>query len=124
VKQRPTNLNLFTIRFPITAVVSILHRISGVVLFFLIPVLLFALHLSLHDSSIWETSSVYMQFWYVKGFFWVTVSALLYHLLAGARHLMMDMGFGESLRVGRITAKLVLALSILLSLGLGYRIWF
>ena len=36
---RPKNLNLFTIRFPIPAIVSILHRISGIILFFLIPCL-------------------------------------------------------------------------------------
>lgn len=46
-KQRPVNLALLTIRFPATAVASILHRASGVLVFLLIPFLLWALDRSL-----------------------------------------------------------------------------
>lgn len=49
--NRPKNLNLFTLRFPLSAVVSILHRLTGVLLFLTIPALALLFNLSLSSAS-------------------------------------------------------------------------
>lgn len=123
VKKRPIDLDLFAIHFPITAIVSILHRISGVFLFFIIPLLLWSLQSSLADSGSlnWERAA---RGYGCKLFIWFILSALFYHLLAGLRHLAMDMGWGESLPAARITAATVLVVSIAYSIGLGVWLWF
>src|ERR1700733_11708112 len=94
--KRPKNLDLFTIRFPLPAIVSILHRISGVVLFLLIPACLWLLQYSL----------TYVGFEHLFGFFhqpavkivlWCVLLPFIYHLLAGIRHLLSDMHIGTTL---------------------------
>ena len=124
VKKRPINLDLFSIRFPITAIVSILHRMSGVFLFLIIPWLLWSLQSSLESGPAlaepWEQITHGHSF---KLVIWLILSALFYHLFAGLRHLIMDMGWGESLLAARITAKAVLVLSIVYSIGLGVWLW-
>jgi len=52
--RNPKNLNLFTIRFPVPAMVSILHRVSGVVLFVLMPLLTISLYWSLKNENIFN----------------------------------------------------------------------
>lgn len=54
---------------------------------------------------------------------WGILSALAYHLVAGIRHLIMDMGVGESLEGGRLGAKLVLIIAAVLIAGLGVWLW-
>jgi succinate dehydrogenase / fumarate reductase cytochrome b subunit len=123
VKKRPINLNLFSVRFPITAIVSILHRMSGVFLFLIIPGLLWGLQCSLSDSASIALKKIGSGLGF-KLFIWLTLSSLFYHLFAGLRHLIMDMGWGESLGSARITAKAVLVLSVFYSIGLGIWLWF
>lgn len=122
-KQRPVNLDLLSIRFPLPAIVSILHRISGVILFLLIPMLL----LILADSLASPVSFLNLQYLFaspiLKLIVWVILSALIYHLTAGLRHLLMDAGVGETKSGGRIGAILVLAISVLLILLAGVWIW-
>lgn len=121
-RARPVNLNLFTIRFPLPAIVSILHRVSGVFLFLFIPVALWTLDYSLtvdgfdalHD---WRGSII------AKLIIWAILSAFLYHLVAGIRHLISDIHVGSSLRGGRTTAMLVFAISIILVILAGVWLW-
>lgn len=54
---------------------------------------------------------------------WASLAALIYHLIAGVRHLIMDMGIGESLEGGRRGAIIVLVLSVVLILLAGVLIW-
>lgn len=55
---------------------------------------------------------------------WGVLAALAYHTVAGLRHLLMDMGIGESLEGGRAGAKAVIVLAVLLILAIGvYLIW-
>lgn len=54
---------------------------------------------------------------------WGILSALTYHLVAGIRHLIMDLGVGESLEGGRLGAKLVLVIAAVLISGLGVWLW-
>lgn len=120
--SRPKNLNLFTIHFPIPAIVSILHRISGAVLFLLIPFILWALQTSLTYDG-FDT----MQQWFgnalVKIVVWLTLAAFLYHLVAGVRHLMSDMHIGDTLKAGRRSAMLVFIVSAVIILLAGVWLW-
>ena len=122
--KRPVNLNLFTIAFPVPAIVSILHRISGVILFLLIPVLLALLACSLHSSDGFKQVLSFFAHPLVKFFIWASLLALFYHLIAGVRHLLMDSHWGDSLKGGRLGAKLVLVVTIILMLILsGLWLW-
>lgn len=122
-KQRPVNLDLKTMKFPIPAIASILHRISGIILFLLIPVMLCILNCSLKSADDFARVASYFANPITKLLVWGFVSALIYHLLAGLRHIAMDMGFGETLSAGRTTARLVIALSLILIITAGWLLW-
>lgn len=117
---RPVFLNLMQIKFPMPAIVSILHRISGVALFLLLPLLLWMLSRSLASPDTFEALKVNAP---LKFFSWVTLSALYYHVVAGVRHIIMDCGIGESLKGGRGGAIIVMALSALGIIFLGIWLW-
>jgi succinate dehydrogenase / fumarate reductase cytochrome b subunit len=121
-RVRPVNLNLFTIRFPLPAIVSILHRVSGVFLFLSIPILLWAL-----DYSLTQDGFDAMHDWrgniLTKLIIWAMLAAFLYHFAAGIRHLLSDIHIGSSLRSGRRTALMVLVFSIVLILLAGIWLW-
>ena len=101
------------------AIASILHRISGILIFLLLPFMLYGLKMSL--TSITDFAA--LQFlWHnlgIKFIVWCFISALVYHSLAGVRHLIMDLGCGETVTAGKRSAWLVfiLALFIIMSLG-------
>ncbi len=119
---RPKNLNLFTIRFPISAIISILHRVSGVILFLLIPVVIGCLSFSLTEPGFenlqgWLTNPL------AKFIFWILLAPFCYHLVAGIRHLLMDAHIGTSKRGGRLSSILTLIISILLVILAGVWLW-
>jgi len=122
-KKRPVNLNLMTIQFPITAIISILHRLSGVLLFLAIPLLLWMFQRSLQSAYDFHQLRALLQTPLVSIFLWFLLSALFYHLLAGIRHLVMDTGVGDSLAHGRLGAKIVLALAIIMAIMIGVWLW-
>lgn len=122
-QKRPINLDLGTMKFPPMAIASILHRISGLVLFLLMPVMLCFLAMSLHSSeSFVKLTAMLASPWY-KLILWAFAAALIYHLLAGIRHLIMDLGYGEEVSSGRRSAILVIVLAVILTLLLGIWIW-
>src|SRR3990167_2410781 len=122
-KKKPVNLDLTTMAFPPMAIASILHRISGVVLFLCLPVILYWLNLSLKNASSFTDLQLILANPYYKSLLWLFVSSLWYHLIAGIRHMFMDIGIGESLKAGYASANLVIILGILGALGLGVLIW-
>lgn len=122
-EQRPINLNLFTIKFPIPAIISILHRVSGAFLFLLIPVLLWFLQASFTSINRFDDIQDFLLFPSVRFFIWIFFAALIFHLVAGIRHLMMDLGLGESLKAARFSSWAVLFISSLITLGLGIWLW-
>lgn len=111
-KKRPINLNLLNFSFPITAITSIIHRITGVVLFFAVPLYLWMLDVSLADKSGFVKVQRCLDTGGMKFFNWLVLCTLSYHFLAGLRHIIMDFGFGESRCVAKITSKLLLVLSV------------
>ncbi len=114
---RPVNLDLTTVKFPLPAITSILHRISGVALFFGIGVVLYLLQLSLESEAGFERVTELLRATPVKLMVWLILTGLLYHLIAGIKHLLMDWGLGESregaLRGAQITLILALAAAVL-----------
>lgn len=114
---RPVNLDLTTVKFPLPAITSILHRISGVALFFGIGVVLYLLQLSLESEAGFERVTELLRATPVKLMVWLILAGLLYHLIAGIKHLLMDWGFGESregaLRGAQVTLILALVAAAL-----------
>jgi succinate dehydrogenase / fumarate reductase cytochrome b subunit len=121
--QRPVNLDLRTIKLPITAYTSILHRVSGVILFLGIVVMLYALDKSLASEEGFAEVQACLTSPLAKLIIWGLLSALLYHLVAGVRHLIMDMGVGESLEGGKLGSKIVIAVSVVIIVLAGVWVW-
>ena len=90
--KRPININLFKIQLPLSAMLSITHRISGILIFFLVlPVTALIL------SALYESQDSYNNFinfyssnWLIKLFFISLVLIFQYHIFTGVRHMMMD----------------------------------
>lgn len=122
-KIRPVNLSLPSISFPVTAIISILHRLSGILLFLCIPLLLWVLNKSLSGPVGYDDIVNFFFLPWVKVVFWILMVALFGHTLAGIRHLFMDVGFGETLRGGRATAWLTIGISVIFALLLGVWLW-
>lgn len=122
-KKRPVNLDIATMKLPITAYVSILHRVSGVVLFPLVAIFLWMLDASLSSEESFSSIKECMGSPVVQVVIWGSLSALAYHLVAGLRHMVMDFGFGETLKGGQLGAVVTLALSALLIILTGVWIW-
>lgn len=121
--NRPVNLDLTTIRFPVTAISSILHRISGVVLFAGVALLLWALGESVRSEEAFNQLKSCLGTGLGKLITWGILSAVIYHFVAGIKHLIMDTGIGETLEGGRrlaITTLAVAAVGIALA---GVWIW-
>ena len=112
----PVFLNLTQIRFPIGAIVSIAHRVAGVLLFIALPVIALLLDASLRSeagfASVRDLFS--SPFWIVTAA--VLLWALVHHVLAGVRHLLMDIGVGSELARARASARLVLVAAPALAL--------
>lgn len=122
-KKRPVNLDLSSLKFPPMAIASLLHRISGVLLFLLLPIMLFIFAQSMQSEESFAQMKIGLTHPGYKLMLWAFGAALIYHVLAGIRHLIMDMGFGEELSAGRRTAVLVIILAVILTIFLGFWIW-
>ena len=123
-KQRPVNLDLTTISLPLPAIISILHRISGIILFALIPFLLYTLQTSLESADGFARVTAWFASPLVKLITFGSLAAILYHLLAGLRHIIMDMGYAETLSAARTTGTVTLVLAVTFTLILtGIWLW-
>ena len=122
-KNRPVNLDLKTINLPLPALVSIMHRASGVMIFFSIPILLGILSCSLESESSFNELKDTLDGFFVTMVVWGAVGALLYHLVAGVKHLIMDFGIGETLEGGLMGAKITIALAAVFIIFMGVWLW-
>jgi len=105
---------------PLTAILSILHRISGVALFIGTPILLWMLGKSLTSAAEFQSLVAMLEDnIFYKLIFIGILTALGYHIIAGVKHLFMDMGIGESEQGGKIGSRLVLISALLLILLMG-----
>jgi succinate dehydrogenase / fumarate reductase cytochrome b subunit len=122
-KQRPKFLHLTEIRLPLPGIVSILHRISGAGLFLFLPFLLYLFSASLTSPESFEAYRETVSHPLVKlvllGLLW----AYLHHFCAGIRFLLLDMHKGLELAAARNSSRIVLAVSLALTLVLGVKLW-
>ena len=103
----PVYLNLFRIRFPVGAVTSIAHRISGVLMFLSFPLLIYLLDLSLQDQAGYQKALSYLDNCWIEAGLALVIWSLLHHLLSGNRFLLLDINKGVALPVARSSAWLV-----------------
>ncbi|HEX5092898.1 MAG TPA: succinate dehydrogenase, cytochrome b556 subunit [Burkholderiales bacterium] len=126
-KSRPKYLSLtallFEIRLPLPGWVSILHRISGALLFLAVVWLLYLLDRSLASQAGFEAVRHYAGLLPVKLALLVLLWAFCHHFCAGIRYLFLDLDRGVDLATARVTSWLVLAASLLLTAWLGTRLW-
>ena len=117
-------------RLPLAGVVSILHRASGLLMFVLLPFVVWLFDTSVSSEISYETfTSAFVAgigvvpAWAVKLVALALIWALLHHLIAGVRHVWMDVTHSVSKAQGRISAVLTLALSVVLTVALGAKLF-
>lgn len=122
-KPRPVFLDIPSIRLPIPGIVSILHRISGVVLFITLPVLLWLLSGTLSQQADFDSYRAFVSNPLVKlaliGVLW----AYMHHMLAGIRFLLLDAHKGLELNTARASAKAVFTAALVLTVVIGALLW-
>ncbi|MDC1509980.1 succinate dehydrogenase, cytochrome b556 subunit [Oceanospirillaceae bacterium] len=122
--KRPVNLDLGTFNHPLVSVISICHRISGVVLFVGLVFLFNIFDSSLSSASEFASAQALLQDNYFAKFVtWGLLSSLGFHFSAGMKHLVMDFGHGEEIDSANRAAKFVIALTALLSVLAGVWVW-
>lgn len=109
---RPVFLDLWRIKLPIPGVVSILHRISGVLMVLAIPLAAVFLHQALSGPAGFEQVAGILDFWLVRLILLVLAWSLLHHLCAGIRYLLLDLGLGLDRPAARQSAWTALIAAI------------
>lgn len=115
--HRPINVDpsdLAAFDWPITALASITHRVAGVVLFVGIGFALFALETSLASEEGFNALKAMIKSPFGMFISWGLLAALAYHFVAGIKHLVMDMGFAETLEGSKFAAKFTILISAIL----------
>ena len=122
--RRPTFINLFLIKLPISAISSISHRLSGIAIFFIaLPtfVLLFLTDYLATNQSEWNLEKYNFE---IKLLLSVSLIALTYHTLAGLRHMLIDFtNYGHELHQAKLSAIITFALTFIISIFLLLEIW-
>lgn len=121
--DRPVHLNIFKINFPLTAIVSITHRITGVALFVGIAFALYALQIALTGEAGFAEAASLVQQPLAKFVLMALLFVLTFHVVAGIKHLLLDFHVGDSLRAAQIGSQLVIVLSIVITGCLGVLLW-
>ncbi|TVP52123.1 MAG: succinate dehydrogenase, cytochrome b556 subunit [Halomonadaceae bacterium] len=121
--KRPVNLDLGKLHFPLPAIISILHRISGIIVFIGMAILLFLLDRSLSGESGFNSVASLLDNPLAKLILWGILAGLAYHLIAGVKHLIADFGIGEELASARLAAKATVVISVIVIVLLGVWIW-
>jgi succinate dehydrogenase / fumarate reductase cytochrome b subunit len=128
-KSRPQYSNihitqLVNYRLPLSGLVSILHRISGFLMFLLLPFVLYLLERSITSEISFDYLRGFASHWFVKLIILALSWAYLHHFIAGIRHLFMDMHVGLSKEGARNSAATVLAISLFLALLVALKLFF
>jgi succinate dehydrogenase / fumarate reductase cytochrome b subunit len=123
MQKRPKFLTLTQIQMPLPAVLSIMHRVSGAVLFLALPLLLWGFQQSLVSFGAFGELRAFFANWLVKliviGLLW----GFFHHLCAGIRYLALDLDIGTDLEAARSSSWAVFAASIVMTLMLGWYLW-
>jgi succinate dehydrogenase / fumarate reductase cytochrome b subunit len=134
LKQRPGTMRLVDAvkyRLPLAGLVSILHRASGLLLFMLMPFIVWMFDTSLTSEitygqfvAVFANGVGWFAGWFLKLVVLALIWAYLHHFIAGLRHLWMDATHAVTREFGHQSAVVTLALSLLLTLALGYKLFF
>jgi len=112
-KSAPVYLNLIKIKLPLTGLISFLHRVSGVLLFFAIPFVLYLLQLSLQSEASFNKALSLLSHPVAIILQTIVLSALFYHLFAGVRFLLMDIDIGHDKQIAGRSSWLVLGATLI-----------
>jgi succinate dehydrogenase / fumarate reductase cytochrome b subunit len=129
VKKRPEYRNINAIfdlpkyRLPLAGWVSILHRISGLLIFLLLPFVLYLFDLSLTKETTFNSLAAFTSGWFVKLIILALVWGYLHHFCAGIRHLFMDFHIGVDKDAGCKSAIGVFAVSLPLAALVGLKLF-
>ena len=122
-KKRPKYLALHQIKLPLPGIVSILHRVSGLLLFCALPLLLLMLQYSLRSTETYTQLIAVLSYPLIKimliGLLW----AFLHHFCAGLRYLAVDLHLVRDLAQARSSSKVVMVVSLALTVYLGVKLW-
>ena len=121
-KKRPKHLALHLIKLPLSGFVSILHRFSGVILFFSLPLLLGVFQASLRSIATYTQLMEVLQHPLSKLVCIGLVWAFLHHFCAGIRYLFIDLHLSSNLAQARASSKWVMGVSLLLTVLIGVRL--
>ncbi len=122
IKNRPKHLALHKIKLPLPGFVSILHRVSGALLFLALPLLLWLWQASLKSIETYTQLLEFMRHPLSKivllGLLW----AFMLHFCAGIRFLALDLHYGSRLAQARASSRWVLGMSVLLTVLIGAKL--
>ena len=122
-KKRPKHLALHLIKLPLPGIVSILHRVSGLLLFLALPLLLLMLQYSLRSTETYTQLTGVLSYPLIKlmliGLMW----AFLHHFCAGLRYMAVDLHLVRDLAQARSSSKVVMVVSLALTVYLGVKLW-
>ncbi len=135
-KKRPEfrNINaltdLPTYRLPAAGIVSILHRISGAIMFLLLPFIIWLFDTSFSSEysfarfkAAFNVGLGFLPGWMIKLVDLALIWAFLHHLIAGLRHVYMDVHHAVTKEFGRSSAIVTLTLSLVLTAALGAKLF-
>ncbi len=122
-KQRPKHLALHLIKLPLPGIVSILHRISGLMLFIALPLLLLMLQYSLRSIETYTQLMTVLANPLLKVMLLGLLWAFLFHFCAGLRYLAIDMHRVRDLAQAQSSSKVVIAVSLILTVFMGVKLW-
>jgi len=122
-KKRPRHLALHLIKLPLPGFVSILHRVSGLLLFFALPLLLLMLQCSLSSIETYTELMTVLAHPLAKLLLLGLLWAFLHHFCAGLRYLAVDLHWVRNLAQARSSSWVVMVVSLALTVLLGVRLW-
>ncbi len=121
--NRPFYLNLFKIRLPVPGFVSILHRVSGLLMFLAVPYSVYLLDLSLQGAAGYDRAVAQIQQPLIQLVMLIILWSLIHHLLAGIRFLLTDFEIGLEKQQARFSSWLVLGLEAVIFIWLAWEIF-
>ncbi|GAB3487395.1 succinate dehydrogenase, cytochrome b556 subunit [Marinomonas epiphytica] len=123
-KDRPVNLDLQTIKLPITAVASILHRISAVIIWVGLGIFLTSAYFSLDSEAGFECVLAFFSSHFLGQFIsWGLLTALGYYVCATIKHIIQDFGHFEELESGKQISTAVIVCAAILCILSGGWVW-
>lgn len=114
-RNHPTSPHLQIYRLPLTALLSITHRITGVILSFGLLLLIWILAAAAFNPDYYNAMLPHLGSWYGQIFVIGLIFSLYLHFCNGVRHLFWDAGYGFELETADLTAKLAIVLAIALT---------